>query len=221
MLSKLVKLVLQFRANFQSAIQVKTISQFHVELTYYLASNYFSIHTIGGIIQNSHPFATASQHLHPSPTAFTNNGSTTRDHSRLCAFSPGILLDSFPCPQLLSAPVFSVIPSFVNSLTYASDLGGGTQTQPKTATQPQAKVENCARQIVMRMRYHTMQPAPQAITIRSALNSITKCQIDFNIIFGYFLIAHNNQIDSQEQIEVEELKIQNIKFKYEKDGQDI
>ena len=44
---------------------------------------------------------------------------------------------------------------------------------------------------------------------------------DFNIISGYLLIAHNNQIDSQEQIEVEELKIQDIEFKDEKDRQDI
>ena len=35
-------------------------------------------------------------------------------------------------------------------------------------------------------------------------------RIDFNIIFGYLLIAHNSQIDSQEQIEVKELKIQDI-----------
>ena len=72
------------------------------------------------------------------------------------AFSPGLSLDSFLSPQLLSAPISSVVPSFVNSLTYASDLGGGTQTQPKTATQPQAKVDNCTMQIVMQMRYHTI-----------------------------------------------------------------
>ena len=45
--------------------------------------------------------------------------------------------------------------------------------------------------------------------------------IDFHIIFGYLLIAHNNQIDSQEQIEVKELKIQDIEYKDKKDGQDI
>ena len=111
-----------------------------VELNHSPASTYFFIHTIGGIIQNLHPFATASQHLHPSATAFTNNGSTTRGISWLSAVSPGVWLGSFPCPQLLSATVSSVVPSFINSSTYASDLGGDTQTktEPKTATQPQA-----------------------------------------------------------------------------------
>ena len=219
MLSKiLVKMILQFRANFESAIQVKTILQFHVELNYYPASNYFFIHPIGGIIQN----------LHLSTAAFTNNGSTTRGPSWLCEFSPGVWLDSFPCPKLLSAPVFSVVPSFVSSLTYASDLGGGTQTQPTMATQPQAitqpqpqaltqqqalmepkmamqpqeKVDNCATQIVIHMRYHTMRPAPQEITIESATHSIKKCtskydlhllRINFHIIFGCLQIAHNNK----------------------------
>ena len=108
-----------------------------MELKYSPASNYFFIHTIGGIIQNFHPFATDLQHLYPSTTAFTINGSTTRG-SWLCAVSPGVWHDSFPCPQLLSAPVSSVIPSFVTSSTYASDLGGGTQTQLQMATQLQA-----------------------------------------------------------------------------------
>ena len=98
------------------------------------------------------------------------------------------------------------------------------------ATQPQAKVDNCAMQIVMQMRHHTMGPAPQAITIRSTPHSIKKCiskydlhllQIDFHIVFGYLQITHNNQIDSIEQIEVKEPKIQDIKFKDEKDEQDI
>ena len=224
-----------------------------MELSYYPAFTYFFIHTIGGIIQNLHPFATASQHLHPSTTTFTNNGYTTRGTSRLCAFSPGIWHDSFPCPQLLSAPIFSVVPSFFNYSTYASDLGGGTQTQPKTATQPQAitqpqastqpqaitqpqlqltqaKSDKFKTQIVMQMTYPTMQSAPQAVTIQSAPNSIKKCmskydlhlfRFDFHIIFGYLQIAHNNQIDSQEQIEVKEAKIQDIKFKDKKDEQDI
>merc|ERR1712037_987083 len=82
----------------------------------------------------------------------------------------------------------------------------------------------------MQMRYHTMRPALQAITIRSTPNSIKKCmskydlhllRFDFNIIFSYLLIAHNNQIDSQEQIEVKELKMQDIEFKDKKDGHNI
>ena len=80
LLNILVKMVLQFRWNFESTIQVKKISQFHVELNYYPSSDYFFIHTIGGIIQN----------LHPSTTAFTNNGSTMSGPSWLCAFSPDV-----------------------------------------------------------------------------------------------------------------------------------
>ena len=105
-----------------------------MKLNYSPASTNFFIHTIGGIIQNLLPFATDFQHLHPFATAFNNNGSTTRGTSWLCEVSTGVWHDSFPCPQLFSAPVYSVVPSFVSSLTYASDLGGGTATQPKMAT---------------------------------------------------------------------------------------
>ena len=75
-----------------------------------------------------------------------------------------------------------------------------------------------------------MRSAPQEVTIRSAPNSIKKCtskydlhllRFDFHIIFGYLQVAHNDQIYPQEQIEVEEAKIQVIKFKDKKDEQDI
>ena len=46
-------------------------------------------------------------------------------------------------------------------------------------------------------------------------------RINFYIIFGYLLITHNNQIDYQDQIEINELKIKDIKFKDNKDVQDI
>ena len=98
-----------------------------------------------------------------------------------------------------------------------------TATQLQAMTQleaqpqiTQAKSDNCVMQIVMQMRYPTMQSAPQAITIQHVPNSIKKCTsksdlhllwIHFHIIFGYLQIAHNNQIDSQEQIEVKEPKI--------------
>ena len=90
-----------------------------VKLNYSLASTKFFIHTIGGIIQLLHPFA----------TDFNNNGSTTISNSWLCAFSAGVWHDSFPCPKLLSAPVSSVVHSVVNSSTYASKAGGGMQPQ--------------------------------------------------------------------------------------------
>ena len=74
------------------------------------------------------------------------------------------------------------------------------------------KDDNSVTQIVMQMKYPTIQSAPQAITIQSVLKSIEKCtsksdldllQIDFYITFD-LQITHNDPIDSPEQIEVKE-----------------
>ena len=103
--------------------------------------NYFTkffIHTIGGIVQNFYPIT----------TNFNNNGYTTIDTTGLCGLSVGVWYYSFACPKLLSAPVSSVVSSFVNSSTFDSESRGGTQIQPQTqpeitqtmkmAMQPQA-----------------------------------------------------------------------------------
>ena len=69
-----------------------------------------------------------------------NHGSTTIYPFWLYAVSAGVLHDSFACPKLLSVPISSVISLFVNSSTYASESGGGTQTQRQpqiTQMQPQ------------------------------------------------------------------------------------
>ena len=124
------------------------------------------------------------------------------------------------------------------------------QEELKTATQPQAmktpstlasmattrvaKVEtatgkdgNSATQIGMQLKYPTIQ---SAITIQSVLKSIKKCRsisylhllwINFHILFGYIRIAHNNPIDSPDQIEVKEEEIQDINVEDEKEEQDI
>ena len=90
----------------------------------------FFIHTFCRIVQQLHLI----------------HGSTTISPTQSCALSDGVS-NFFACPHLLSAPVSYVVSSFVNSSTFASESGGGTQKQPQTQqqthpqTQPQITQE--------------------------------------------------------------------------------
>ena len=219
-----------------------------VKLNY---STEFFIHTIGGIVQHSHHIATAfnnngSTTIGTSRPCAVSAGvwhdsfacpkllsapvsSVTSSFVNSSTFASESGGGTHTQPQITQAMKTATQPQAIKTTSTMTSMATTRVAKAESAT-VNGKADNSAMQIVMQMRYPTIRSAPQAITIRSVLKSIEKftsksdlhlLRIDIHNIFGYLWIDHNNPIDSPEQIEVKEEKIQDIKVKDEKDEQDI
>ena len=72
-----------------------------------------------------HAIHTLNRAIAAFVTAFNNDGTTMFSTSQPCAVCDDIWHNFFTCPDLHSTPVPYVASSLVNSLTFASESGGG------------------------------------------------------------------------------------------------